>query len=114
LRDELAAISQADLLCRFGLSEVARVALPNGGDWSLAISKRILASLDEALLTARDQGAEEIVLALSWNDTRSIELSLHRGQQSSRYVSLARGPDKRDSHGGGDQRPAGQSRPHAG
>ena len=87
-RDELAAISQADMLCHFGLSEVARVALPNGGDWSLAISKRLLASLDEALLTARDQGAEEIVLALSWNDTRSIELIRERLRCSPLPVQL--------------------------
>ena len=93
LRDELAAISQADLLCRFGLSEVARVALPNGGDWSLAIGKRMLASLDEALLTARDQGAEEIVLALSWNDTRSIELIRDRLRRSPLPVQLL--PDQK-------------------
>jgi Undecaprenyl-phosphate glucose phosphotransferase len=74
LRDELAAISQADLVCRFGLSELARVVLPHGCDGSLDLSKRILASLEEALLVARNQGAEEIVLALSWSDTRSIEV----------------------------------------
>ena len=93
LRDELAAISQPDLLCRFGLSEVARVALPNGGDWSIAASKRILVSLDEALLTARNQGAEEIVLALCWSDTRSIELIRDRLRSSPLPVQLL--PDQK-------------------
>src|SRR5882724_3882159 len=36
LRDELAVISPIDLLRRFGLTEIARVALPNNGNWSSA------------------------------------------------------------------------------
>ncbi len=39
--------------------------------------------------------------------------NLHRGQQSPRYRSLARGPIKQDSRGGGCRWPAGPSRPHA-
>jgi Undecaprenyl-phosphate glucose phosphotransferase len=92
LRDELAATSQADLLCRFGLSEVARVALPRC-EWSLASSKTILASLEDALLVARNQGAEEIALALSWNDTRSIELIRDRLRCSPLPVQLL--PDRK-------------------
>jgi len=60
LRDELAAVGQSDLLRRFGLTEVERVAFPNHGNWSLAGNKGILASLDKALVVARDRGAEEI------------------------------------------------------
>jgi Undecaprenyl-phosphate glucose phosphotransferase len=86
LRDELAAIGQADMLCRFGLSEVARVALPRS--WSLASGETILTLLDEALLEARNRGAEEIVLALSWNDTRSIEVIRDRLRRSPLPVQL--------------------------
>ena len=93
LRDELAAVSQVDLLCRFGLTEVERIALPNSGNWALAASKSILAALDGALLVARDRDAEEIVLALSWNDTRSIELIRDRLRSSPLTVQLL--PDRK-------------------
>ena len=52
LRDELAVISQTELLLRFGLTEVARVAFPKCGSWSLAANKGILESLDAALALA--------------------------------------------------------------
>ena len=74
LRDELAAVSNEDLLRRFGLTEVERVAFPNNVNSSLAADKGMTASLDRALVVARDCGAQEIVLALRWNDTRVIEL----------------------------------------
>jgi len=74
LRDELAAVGNEDLLRRFGLTEVGRVAFPNNVDSSLAADKGMIASLDRALVVARDCGAQEIVLALRWNDTRVIEL----------------------------------------
>jgi undecaprenyl-phosphate galactose phosphotransferase/putative colanic acid biosynthesis UDP-glucose lipid carrier transferase len=93
LRDELAAISQVDLLRRFGLTEVERTALPSGENWSLPASKKILSSLDDALRVARDRGAEEIVLALSWNDTRSIELIRDRLRSSPLPVQLL--PDQK-------------------
>jgi Undecaprenyl-phosphate glucose phosphotransferase len=75
LRDEFAALRETDLLHRFGLTEVGRIAFPNYRDQALGWGKTNTASLDQALIDARDRGAEEIVLALSWNDSRSIELA---------------------------------------
>jgi undecaprenyl-phosphate galactose phosphotransferase/putative colanic acid biosynthesis UDP-glucose lipid carrier transferase len=93
LRDELAAVARADLLRRFGLTEVERVVFPNHGNWSLAGTKGVFASLDQALTVARDRGAEEIVLALCWNDTRSIELVRDRLRDSPLPVQLL--PDRK-------------------
>jgi Undecaprenyl-phosphate glucose phosphotransferase len=93
LREELAALGKADLLRRFGLSEVERIAFPNPGNWSLSANKGILASLDQALVAARDRGAEEIVLALSWNDTRGVELVRDRLRDSPLPVQLL--PDQK-------------------
>jgi Undecaprenyl-phosphate glucose phosphotransferase len=93
LLDELAAIAKSDLLRRFGLTEVERIAFPNGGNWSLAANKGILTSLDRALVAARDRGAEEIVLALSWSDTRGIELVRERLRDSPLPVQLL--PDQK-------------------
>jgi Undecaprenyl-phosphate glucose phosphotransferase len=75
LRDEFAALRETDLLRRFGLTEVGRIALPNHRDQALGRGKTDTASLDQALIDARDRGAEEIVLALCWNDLRSVELA---------------------------------------
>jgi hypothetical protein len=96
LRDELAAVGKTDLLRRFGLTEVERVAFPNQGNWSLAANKGILASVDRALVVARDRGAEEIVLALRWSDTRGIELVRDRLRDSS--LPVQRLPDQRVRH----------------
>jgi Undecaprenyl-phosphate glucose phosphotransferase len=93
LRDELATISQADLLRRFGLTEVRRISFPNSGNWSLAANKGILASLDLAMSVARDIGADEIVLALCWNDIRCIELIRERLRNSPLPVQLL--PDQK-------------------
>src|SRR5207245_8390243 len=82
-----------ELLLRFGLTEVARVAFPKCGSWSLAASKGILDSLDGALALARDREAEEIVLALCWNDTRSIELVREKLRSSPLPVQLL--PDQK-------------------
>jgi hypothetical protein len=86
-------IREADLLRRFGLTEVERVAFPNSGSWSFAANNGILASLDGALDVARDRGAEEIVLALCWNDTRGIELIRDKLRDSPLPVQLL--PDQR-------------------
>lgn len=93
LRDELAVVHKADLLRRFGVTEVERIAFPNHGNWSLSANKVILASLDQALVAARDRGAEEIVLALCWHDTRGIELIRDRLRDSPLPVQLL--PDQR-------------------
>src|SRR5262249_55635533 len=93
LRDELAAISQADLLRRFGLTEVTRISFPNSGNWSLAANKGTLSSLDRAMSVARDSGADEIVLALCWNDIRCIDLIRERLRNSPLPVQLL--PDRK-------------------
>jgi Undecaprenyl-phosphate glucose phosphotransferase len=93
LRDELAAIGKADLLRRFGLTEIERIAFPDHGNWQLAANKGILASLDRALAVARDRGAEDIVLALCWNDTRGIELIREKLRDSPLPVHLL--PDQK-------------------
>ena len=49
LRDELAAVGSGDLLRRFGLTEVERIAFPSHGDWSLAANKGILESSGQSL-----------------------------------------------------------------
>jgi Undecaprenyl-phosphate glucose phosphotransferase len=96
LRDELAAVGKTDLLRRFGLTEVERVVFPNQRNWSLAANNGILASLDRALVVARDRGAEEIVLALCWSDTRGLELVRDRLRNSPLPVQLL--PDHRVRH----------------
>lgn len=93
LRQELATVGRADLLRRFGLTEVERIAFPDLGNWSLAANKGILDSLDKALAVARDRGAEEIVLALGWNDIRGIELVRDRLRDSPLPVQLL--PDQK-------------------
>lgn len=97
LKDELAAVSDDDLLRRFGLTEVARVAFlktaGDSGNWSLAATRSLANSLDTALELARERGAEEIVLALSWNDTRGIELVRDRLIESPLPVQLL--PDRK-------------------
>ena len=93
LRDELAVISQIDLLRRFGLTDIARVSLPNNGNWSSAANNSTLALLNDALVVARERNAEEIVLALDWNDTRSIELVRERLRSSPLPVQLL--PDRK-------------------
>jgi Undecaprenyl-phosphate glucose phosphotransferase len=92
LRDELANVGTSDLLRRFGLTEVERIAFPNDEDWSLAANKDILASLDNAVVLARDLRAEEIVLALRWNDSHGIELVRDRLRDSPLPVKLL--PDR--------------------
>jgi Undecaprenyl-phosphate glucose phosphotransferase len=96
LRDELAAVDKTDLLRRFGLTQVERVTFPNHDNWSRAANNGILASLDRALVIARDRGAEQIVLALCWNDTRRIELVRDRLRDSPLPVQLL--PDRRVRH----------------
>jgi Undecaprenyl-phosphate glucose phosphotransferase len=92
-RDELAAFRETDLLHRFGLTEVERIAFPNHRDHVLSWGKTNRTSLDQALIAARDRGAEEIVLALCWNDLRSIELA--RDWLRSSPLSLRLLPDQK-------------------
>jgi undecaprenyl-phosphate galactose phosphotransferase/putative colanic acid biosynthesis UDP-glucose lipid carrier transferase len=96
LRSELPAIAPLELLRRFGFTEVGRVELPNNGKWSLGDNKSVLASLDRVLDIAREQGAEEIVLAVSWSDSRIIDLMRDRFRDSPLPVQLL--PDRRIRH----------------
>lgn len=70
-REELASIGIEELLEKFGLTEVERVMLPTAGGF--ALSQDELAALERVIAAARE-GAEGIVLAFPWSDTRKIEL----------------------------------------
>jgi Undecaprenyl-phosphate glucose phosphotransferase len=94
-QDELAAVRHDDLLRRFGLTEVERVVLPNSKNELIAVDRAVASKLDQALAMARDCAADEIVLALSWNDTRSIDLILQRLRCSPLSVQLL--PDQKVS-----------------
>jgi undecaprenyl-phosphate galactose phosphotransferase/putative colanic acid biosynthesis UDP-glucose lipid carrier transferase len=96
LQSELPAIAPLDLLRRFGLTEVGRVELPNSGNWSLGGNKNVLTSLDRVLDLAREKGAEEIVLAVSWNEARIIDLMRDRFRNSPLPVQLL--PDRQIRH----------------
>lgn len=73
-REELASLGFDELLERFGLTEVDRVTFSSGNNGGFAMTEEESGSLDKALAVARDRGAEEIVLAFPWNDTRKLEL----------------------------------------
>lgn len=92
-RAELASLGVEELLERFGLTEVGRVAFSIGGNGGFAMTDEESSSLDHALAEARAQGADEIVLALPWNDTRKLELIRDRLRISPLPVQLL--PDRR-------------------
>jgi Undecaprenyl-phosphate glucose phosphotransferase len=73
-REELASINASELLRRYGLSEVDRVAFAFDKNKNLAMGTRESASLEDAIAVARKRCADEIVLALPWSDTRKLEL----------------------------------------
>jgi len=92
-RDELAAIGADELLQRYGLSEVERVAFAVDKNKNLAMGVPESASLENAITIARERCADEIVLALSWSDTRKIELVRDRLRASPLPIELL--PDRR-------------------
>lgn len=92
-REELAAISANDLLQRYGLSEVDRVAFAVDKNKNLAMSGPEAATLEDAITLARERCADEIVLALPWSDTRKIELVRDRLRASPLPIELL--PDRR-------------------
>lgn len=92
-REELAAISTGELLERYGLSEVDRVAFAFDKSKNLAMGVRESASLEEAVVIARRRCADEIVLALPWSDTRKLELVRDQLRASPLPVELL--PDRR-------------------
>ena len=73
-REELASLGFDELLERFGLTEVDRVTFSSEKNGGFAMTEEESVSLGRALTLARDRGAEEIVLAFPWNDTRKLEL----------------------------------------
>jgi Undecaprenyl-phosphate glucose phosphotransferase len=92
-REELAAISASELLQRYGLSEVDRVAFAIDSKKNLAMGAPESASLEDAVTVARECCADEIVLALPWSDTRKIELVRDRLRASPLPIELL--PDRR-------------------
>ncbi|WP_342733673.1 undecaprenyl-phosphate glucose phosphotransferase [Bradyrhizobium sp. B117] len=92
-KDELAALGAEELLERFGLTEIARMAFADGKDGGLAMTDAESSALDEALNVARDKGVDEIVLAFPWTNTRKLELVRDRLRISPLPVQLV--PDRR-------------------
>ena len=92
-REELASISASELLRRYGLSEVDRVAFAFDKNENLAMGARESASLENAVALARERCADEIVLALPWSDTRKLELVRDHLRASPLPVELI--PDRR-------------------
>jgi undecaprenyl-phosphate galactose phosphotransferase/putative colanic acid biosynthesis UDP-glucose lipid carrier transferase len=91
-QEELSAIDSRRLLRGFGLSEVGRVGLFNDRRGGLSIAGVDARALDLAQELAREHDADEIVLALPWNDTRKLELIRDRLRSSPLPVRLL--PDR--------------------
>lgn len=91
-REELAEINANELLQRYGLSEVDRVAFAIDKNKNLAMGVSESASLVHAIAVARERCADEIVLALSWSDTRKLELVRDRLRASPLPIQLL--PDR--------------------
>jgi Undecaprenyl-phosphate glucose phosphotransferase len=92
-QEELAGIGAGELLQRYGLSEVDRVAFGFEKNKNLAMGVSELASLEDAVAIARKRCADEIVLALPWSDTRKLELVRDHLRASPLPVELI--PDRR-------------------
>jgi len=90
--EELAALNFASLLRDYGLTEVDRVALPNQKLSALQLNGPELSALDRAIKAARSKAADEIVLALSWSDSRRFDLIRDRMRSSPLPVQLL--PDR--------------------
>jgi Undecaprenyl-phosphate glucose phosphotransferase len=92
-REELAALDLDESLKRFGFSEVKRVSLATNRNQNFALTESELQSVNDAMSSARDTGANAIVLALPWGDTRKLELIRDRLRASPLPVQLL--PDRR-------------------
>src|SRR5580704_6716511 len=87
--DELAVLDASNLLYRFGIEEVARVALSKAWtDGRLGMPRSECAKVDRAIEIARDSGASELVVALHWSSTALIELVRDRLRSSPLPVRL--------------------------
>jgi Undecaprenyl-phosphate glucose phosphotransferase len=87
--DELAALDASSLLYRFGIEEVARVALSKvWTDGRLGMPRSECAKVDRAIEIARDSEASELVVAIHWSSTALIELVRDRLRYSPLPVRL--------------------------
>jgi Undecaprenyl-phosphate glucose phosphotransferase len=84
---ELSILTGRDLLIRFGLKEVGRISLPPEMEGGTS-TERVLDKLDKAIELARELGAEELVLALPWNNQSLLEIVSTRLRQSPLSVRL--------------------------
>jgi undecaprenyl-phosphate galactose phosphotransferase/putative colanic acid biosynthesis UDP-glucose lipid carrier transferase len=92
-RDELAALGSHELLESYGISEVDRIAFPEGKGNDLAMTKGQASAVDAAVQVARERGVDEFVLVLPWGDQRKLELVRDRLRMSPLPVQLL--PDRR-------------------
>jgi Undecaprenyl-phosphate glucose phosphotransferase len=92
-REELAALDVDGLLSKFGLFEVDRVAFASDKQLSFSIPGDETELLETAIVMARQRGADEIVLAFPWSDTRKLELIRDRLRALPLPVQLL--PDRR-------------------
>lgn len=92
-REELAAIDSSELLEAFGSSELRRIVFSYDKNKSFSLSDEEARTVDAAIHAAREWRAHEIVLALSWVDTRKIELVRDRLRDTPLPVQLL--PDRK-------------------
>jgi undecaprenyl-phosphate galactose phosphotransferase/putative colanic acid biosynthesis UDP-glucose lipid carrier transferase len=92
-REELASLDVDLLLQRFGLTVLEKVVFRSDAGRNLALSDIEDASIDRALAIARNKGAEEIILAFPWNESRKLELVRDKLRSSPLPVQLL--PDRR-------------------
>ncbi len=86
--DELLALEGAKLLRSYGFSEIGRVQLDDHQTPNLTISDFDEQLIDAAMAMARDQDAEEIVLALPWRETARLDFIRSRLRSSPLPVQL--------------------------
>jgi undecaprenyl-phosphate galactose phosphotransferase/putative colanic acid biosynthesis UDP-glucose lipid carrier transferase len=88
---ELEPLDASSLLISFGLKEVARISLGSGPKLD-ALSNEDLMKLDYAIAVARQQNAEELVIAFDWGQTELIDRIEGRLRKSPLPVQLL--PDR--------------------
>ncbi|MGM4877842.1 undecaprenyl-phosphate glucose phosphotransferase [Bradyrhizobium sp. 956_D2_N1_5] len=91
-RDELATLDGDQLLRDFGLTEIDRLTLPSHSLSMMQLSFSEMSVLNQAMESARQKGAERIVLAIAWNESRRLELVRDRMRASPLPVQLI--PDR--------------------
>ena len=89
--DELSRLRHSDLLKKFGLTEIQRIQLPSIPDGQSDPSADF-AKISFALGAARELGADEIVLAMRWDQADRIQLVSEQLRKSPLPVRLL--PDK--------------------